>query len=278
MHLIILIFSSLLLGVIYVLCKRLAVEKYSPATLIVLLAFFNAFFGIPILFYEFKVSSQLSFWLLAIISAITYGVGQIFSFKAYKITDASIVGMVSKLSILFTVLGGVLFLSESYKVTGYIGLTLLLLGCLFITYTDKTIKFDKGIVFSMVMAAGFGLAAVFDKVILEEFSPFTYVFVNSVMITLMFSLKSKKVIQDAMDLFLKKKVLVVITALLNLISWLGVLIVLESDKVSKIFPIYDSLSLVTTIFLGIVVLKEKGRVWQKVVGTAVIIIGVVLLG
>lgn len=277
MHLFILIFASLLIGVVYVFSKLLAVEKYSPATFIVLLAFFNTILGIPLLFYEFRVSSHLSFWLLALISAATYGVGQIFAFKAYKITDASIVGMVLKLSIPVTVLGGVVLLSESYEMKGYWGLALLLVGSLFITYTGKTIKFDKGILFSIIMALCFGLAVVFDKIILEEFSPFTYVSVNCIMITLMFSFKGK-ILREAIDLFWKKKVLVIITALLNLISWLSVLFILQSDKVSKVFPIYDSLSLVTTVFLGIVALKEKGQVWQKIVGTAVIIMGVVLLG
>ena len=100
--------------------------------------------AIPLLFIDFRVSENPLTWVLTAISAVFFGVGVYFSFKAYKVSDASIVSLVHKLSIVFSVFMGILILKENYSFFSHLGLFLILLGNIFILYEGKRISLENG--------------------------------------------------------------------------------------------------------------------------------------
>lgn len=276
MELFILVCSGILLGIKYVLEKRLSAEKYHPATFVVLITSISAILATTLLLYQFRFPSHILYWMLTITSVVAWGLGYLFSFKAYRKLDASTVGLISRLSILITALLAILLLKERYTFLSYIALGLIFVGSSLIVFEKGRIRINTGVVFSMLMASGYAISAVLDKEILRYFSPFTYVAVNNFLVAVIFS-SVKEARSEAYHLLMKKPLQVALISLVSISSWFGFLFVLQSGSVSRIFPIFDSLSLISTVGAGIIFLKEKNRLVQKIVGTIIVVWGIFLL-
>lgn len=272
----ILILASIAIGLTYIVNKKLAHGKFNASTFTFLISYVNAFISIPLVFVNFYVTKNPSLWLLIFISALTFGLSSYFSFKAYKISDASTVSLIHKLNVVLAAVIGILFLNEKYSQLSYVGLLLIVLSNLFILYNGKRLSIDKGIFYAFLMALISALAAVFDKVILKDFSSFTYVFVNSLLTGIMFSFR-KGIFSEGILLLKQNTKLVITTSVLNVGSWAAFLFVLQNTTVSKTFPIYKSLSIIVPVILGILILKETNKLWQKVVGAAIGVAGIILL-
>ncbi len=273
----ILLLAGIFLGLVYVLEKKLSSENFHPATFVALISGVSGLVSIPLLLYQFKVPENILFWILAFVSVATYGIGYLFSFKAYKLIDVSEIGLINRLNIVFTAIVAILFLSETYTTYSYIGFLLIFIGSLIIVFKRGKILINKGLLFALIMAMGFGLSAVFDKVLVSQFSPFTYVVINNLAVSLLF-FSFREARQESVRLFKSKPIPILLTGILSAISWVGFLFVLQSGAVSKIFPIYDTLSLICIVGMGILFLGEKEKILQKISGSILVIIGVFLLG
>jgi len=272
----ILIIASIAIGLTYIVNKKLSHSKFNASTYTFLISYVNALISIPLLFFNFYISKNPSLWILILISTLTFGLSSYFSFKAYKLADASTVSLVHKLNVALAAVIGILFLYERYSYLSYVGLSLIVVSNLFIVYDGKRINIDKGIFFAFLMAITSALAAIFDKVILKDFSSFTYVFINSLLTGIMFSFR-KNIFSEGIQLFKQNTKLILTTSVLNVGSWAAFLFVLQNTSVSKTFPIYKSLSLIIPVILGIIVLKETNKLWQKIAGAIIGVTGIILL-
>lgn len=273
-----LIYAGVATGLVYLIEKKVAVEKYHPAAFTIIFSLIDTILAIGFLFLSFKIPTSINYWLLAIVSICAYGVGNVFGFKAFKLIDASVVGIISRLNLVVAAFFGILLLHETYTTQNYIGLALVLLGSLVIAYEKGNFKISRGIWFSILMALGYGLAAVFDKILVGEFSPYTYVFVNSIGVGICMSLLFPKALKQTKMLFHNHPKPLLLGSVLNVSSWAAFLLILSRGEVSKTFPIYDSLSLIVTVILGIIVLKETSHLTQKIIGLITIVFGIILLG
>ena len=272
----ILILASVAIGLTYIVNKKLAHEKFNASTFTFLISYVNALISFPLLFFNFYVTKNPFLWLLILVSALTFGISSYFSFKAYKIADASTVSLIHKSNIVLTAIIGILFLSEKYSPLSYLGLFLIIISTLFMVYDGKKINIDRGIFYAFIMALTSALVAVFDKIILNDFSSFTYVFVNSILTGIIFSFR-KGIFSKGLKLFKQNTKLVLTTSVLNVGSWAAFLFVLQNTEVSKTFTIYKSLSLIVPVVLGITILGEKGKLWQKITGAVIGSLGILLL-
>ena len=126
------------------------------------------------------------------------------------------------------------------------------------------------------MALTAALAAVLDKRIIQDFSPFSYVFINNIFFGATFLFK-KNIFTEAIYLFRKSKKLIFISSGLNTGAWAAYLLVLRNNDVSRAFPACESLSLIFPVIFGIIFLKEKNKLWQKIAGAVVGAAGISLL-
>lgn len=273
----ILLLASFSVGLTYIVNKKLAQTKFQPAVYAAAISLTSAVLAIPLLLYRFFASSSPATWLLILVSVATFSLSLLFRFKALKETDASVVSLVGRLNMVVAALLGIFFLSEWYSYRSSVGLVLIFLSSIVLVYTGRKIALDRGIIFSMFMALFSALASIFDKIILTDFSPFTYAFVNSALVGLLFSL-SRGVTKQALTLIQENAALVVASSVLNVAAWTAFLFVLQTTDVSRTFPIFESLSLITPVLLGIVVLKETKKLWQKIVGVMIGAAGIILLG
>jgi len=261
----------------YVCNKLLSAKEFHAATFSTLYSIVSALLIFPFALAEFRMNLDSPLHtILAIISPVCFGLAFYFGLKAYKTTDVSTVSLFSRLSIPIGAFSGILILSEHYTSKSYLGLILVMFGGLLVVYEKGRIVLNKGIFFSALMASGYGIIIVLDKIVLEKFSPFTYVFTNNAVIVLVFLLFSSAG-KELLPAVKKFPLLIFLSAFFGVTSWAGFLKLIEFREISKIYPIWESMALITTVFLGILFLKEKGRIVQKIIGSLITIAGIFLL-
>ncbi|MDD3647629.1 MAG: EamA family transporter [Candidatus Dojkabacteria bacterium] len=275
--LLITIILGILLGLMYVFNKLLSSKEFHPATFSVLYSLISAILILPFALAEFRLTLDSPLHtILAIISPICFGLAFYFGLKAYKTTDVSTVSLFSRLSLPIGAFSGILILSEEYLDKSYLGLALVMLGGLLVVYEKGKIILNKGIFYSFLMAFGYGIIIVFDKIVLEKFSPFTYVLTNNTVIVIAF-LTYFRTGKEVIPAIKKYPVLIFLSALFGVSSWAGFLKIIEFGEISKIYPIWESVALVTTVLVGIIFLKEKGGVVQKIIGSTMTVAGIFLI-
>lgn len=274
-NLLLLSFAGLLTGLSQVINKKLATKGHKSTTYTTVIMLLNAAFAIPFLFYQFYISHSLYYWLLILISTTAFAFSTYFSFKAYKVTDVSIVSIIYRFNIVIVALIGIAFLKEQYSFQSYIGLLLIFFSSVVIAL-EKGLKFDSGIIYAFLMAITGAIATVLDKIILNDFSPYTYVFVNNLLVGSIFAF-NKKTINDAKILIKQNTALLILASLLTIPSFAIVLVVLQKTNVSQTMPAYKGLSFITPVVLGIMLLNERKKLVQKIIGAIAGVIGISLL-
>lgn len=276
LELLILIFASLATGVVYVIDKSLSNGKHQADAYTILTLSLNVIVSMPLLMVNFYMSSNILVWLMIIVSGACYGISRWYIYKAYQHSDASTVGIIHKSSIVVSALLGIIILKEEYSVLSYIGLALITFSSVLILYDGKRIQLDKGAIYATIMVVFVSLASFLDKAILNDFSAYTYVFINSVASVIFFTGK-KGIFKKGMDMFKDHTWPIIIRTIFVMGAWTAFVVVLQNSSLSTSFPIYKSLSLIVPVILGILLLKEKARLWQKLIGMVLGIVGIICI-
>lgn len=274
--LLLLLIAGLLSGVIQILNKKLAVLKHQSSTHAAVIALTNGVIGLPLILYQFRLPEFSKTWVLIVFSVVAYAISLLFYFVAYKHADVSLVSVVRRLSIVFITVIGVIFLHEELSFVNWLGVVLILLSGAVVAIDKKKIKFSTGVLFALFSAILASFCSVLDKQILHDISPFTYVVINNLLVGLVL-LPRKGVVTDARDLLKHHWKLIILTAVLMDLGFALVLYVLQGTDVSQTMPVYMGLSFMMPIVFGIVLLKEKQKLRQKVIALALGLIGIFLL-
>jgi len=277
MIIILLIVIGAFMGMVYLLEKKISFDKYHPATILIAISLIGSIFAVPLLFYKFQIPTEPKYWIVGIASMLVYGIGSLFEFKAYKSVDASTLSLVGKLNIVIAAIIGILLFKDTYMIGGYIGLILIIVGSIVVLYEKKTFHMSKGISFVIFMAIGFAISTILDKIVLNGFSPFTYVFINNFGIGILFLLIYPQARKELWSLIKSYYKLIIPCALLTIVSWAGFLYVLQNYQISYAYTLYEGTSLVAVVVFGIIFLRERSKLWQKLLGLLVLLAGIILL-
>ncbi len=274
-QLIILSLGGLAIGIVSIIFKKLAHLKFHPTTFVLAQHILLTLFAAPLLFYQLKLATSATIWIIAIISISSFAIGFTLNFKALKLIDASAVALIRRLSIPIAAILGLIILSQTLTFKSIIGLILITFGAIIILYQKQHFTLSRGYVFALLMAFGTALALILDKIVLNEFSPITYAFINPLVTTTIFSLIPTA--RKELPQILKKHLVPLIaTSSLGLAAWLSMMFILQSGTASIVYAVYSSMGLVSTVGLSIIVLKETQRLPQKLIGTLIILLGIFL--
>jgi uncharacterized membrane protein len=191
-------------------------------------------------------------------------------------TDLSLVSILQRLHIIFTSLIGVVALKEFLSFGDAIGVLFLFFAGVSALYGKNRLTLTNGVIYSVIAALLGAIATVLDKIILSGFSPYTYVFVNNLLVGSMFLFR-KKTFSDAVILLKSHTKQIVTSSCLGVFSFVIVLIVLAGDQVSIVMPVYKTISFFIPVILGVVILNEKENLPGKIFGSILAIIGIILL-
>ena len=219
-------------------------------------------------------------WPNILLMIALFSLANVFWFRSLKTLEASSTAIFLPTKIFWMVLGGAIFLHENVTVSSVIG-TVLVFGAIFITSFSKgeKIKFSKGAVTLLISSFFYGFAFVNDGYLLKNnFNTFLYSSMAFLLPALTISVFQMRAVKNIRYFIVTKRLIRALMAAL-LLSLGTVTIYYAYQKggnISQIGPL-SQLSIIVTVIFGIIFLQEKGKLWQKIAGAIISIIGVILI-
>ncbi|HEX8964950.1 MAG TPA: EamA family transporter [Patescibacteria group bacterium] len=246
--------------------------------------FFQLFTGIfvviiGILLHAF-VFPQLTLNLLffLIIGIFLYAFGNLYIFKALKETEASKFTVIYSTRVLFTVLVAVLFLSESFVLKEIIGTIFIFSGIVIVSLKSNKIHLQKGDFYALIAAVFFGLANANAKFLLHSLAVYPYMayvfFAPPILLGIIYP-KELQYISHFLEKknFIKMFWVSLFWALANICFFEAV----KRTPSISILSAIQLTSVVVTVILSIIFLKERKNIGKKLLGTVISFIGLLLL-
>lgn len=212
-----------------------------------------------------------------IVSVFLSAVSDFLILFATKNADTADTSIMMPLSNVWVLLLAVLFLKESFSFWKIAGVTMITLGSIITLRQRKTFVINKGIIASFVYGLLITGTILIDKGISSNFSLPLYstifYFLSSAVLTL---LVGKQPLEKIVT---EWKINTWWNAIIGL-QWalfsLTLLFAYSQTEASKAVPIMRIFIVLVTIY-SILVLKEKERMWQKIVGSIVVTGGALIL-
>lgn len=263
-------------GLASVIRKHSSTTEHRATTITTTTMLVNAVLCIPLVFYQFRLPTDHFTWVLTLLSAGLFALAAAFFFKAYQHADLSVVSILHRTSIIHIAVIGVIFLQEKISPVGVIGLFLLFFGSASVLYEKRQMKFTKGAWYALISAFLGALSAVVDKQVLHDFSPYTYVFVNSILVSCMF-LWRKDTLPESMRFLRRYPKQIVSSSILGVVGFTILMVLLADTQVSQTMAVYKTISFFVSVILGILLYKETNKLPQKIIGLTLAILGMILL-
>jgi drug/metabolite transporter (DMT)-like permease len=256
--------------------KHSSTIQHRATTMTTAAMFVNSILSVPLLFYQFRLPTTVFIWLLVVLSVVMYALSFTFMFKSFQTIDLSLSTILQRSNIIFVVLIGVLLLQEHLSLVGYIGILLLFCSSVAAIYEKRRFTMTAGAWYALLSAFFGAVASVLDKKILSDFSPYTYAFVNSLLVSCVF-LWRKNTVKESIHFVRTFPSHVLSSSIFGVLAFVALLVVLSHSQVSQAVPVYKTISFLVPVILGILMYKEHKKIWQKIVGVALAIAGIFLL-
>jgi drug/metabolite transporter (DMT)-like permease len=224
---------------------------------------------------DFKVTLSILPWIAAIVASIFYGLFERFRFKVAKSLEASIYSTVSSFSAVVAFISGSLLYSEGITPSKLFGFILIICSLILASVEKGKKLVSKGLGLGLLTFTMLGIGWSLDKKGSTSFSPEFYnvmVWLAGLLIIFYPSISRKDMIKEARTGSWK----LFLIALLNVIGYFLQLKALTMADSTRVVPIVQT-STIFTVILGILILKEKGRIPQKVLAGILAIAGVAFL-
>ncbi|MBI5636114.1 DMT family transporter [Candidatus Micrarchaeota archaeon] len=217
-------------------------------------------------------------YAVMVFGGIAWALGANYVFRSFKANEVSLNAPLTKTSLVWTLLLGVLWLNESAGAWKIIGTVLIMLGALALSFDKKLLGKLKEIgVRDALLAAFFlGIAYVFDKKGLEYFDFNLYVLSSFLIPLALFLLFVKKPIGKTRALLKNAGKSALLVAFLDMVWYALMMLALKTGESSQVSPILQ-LSLIVSVVGGVIVFGEKKDLMQKIIGSAAVLLGAILV-
>lgn len=212
------------------------------------------------------------------IMTLLYSIGTIYIYKSLKLLDASEFTVIFALRSIFTMIGASIFLLERVSIFQIFGTLFVFGGIAFINWKNRKFHFSKGTIFAIIASAAIGLAFVNDAFLMDDFNVSTYLAIAFIVPSLAIYLGNMKKTQSCLALLaLRSFPKLFVTSIFYAISALCIFSAYKvGQNASQIAPLSQT-SVILIVILSYIFLKERGNVIKKIVGTALVFVGVLLL-
>ncbi len=212
-------------------------------------------------------------WLVAL--GINEAASVYFFMKSHKHTKLSLSTFLIKLQLIWTPLLAYVLINERLNSSDYLGIGIILLG-IFIGVYSPRMKADKGIVITFISSVFISLNAVFTKAAAGDASTPFILLMMSLPSVLVFPFLMKSFaprIRTMSGLFVKS---VAASVVFNVVAMSLAVSAIRLGSTSKVTAVYQGMMIVSVLY-GIIVLREKEHIAQKLIGTAITLFGLALL-
>ncbi|OGF99619.1 hypothetical protein A2153_03600 [Candidatus Gottesmanbacteria bacterium RBG_16_38_7b] len=273
-------FLSVLGGLFYAVTesinKNITEEKYSAFAYGFIQYFFNfILYLIPFLFFFNLPPMQIAYLYIAL-AVITVLIANTLLIKAYKTEDVSNISILYRISLVVSFFLGITLLQEPFSVFKLIGVFLIAVGIIVIFYEGQQLRLSSGSVIALFSGSLFGLLSYLDKIILNVFSPLAYITLTQLSMAAV-SVSIPQVRLDFLRILNKYKKKIIISRLTAVFAIYLYLISIQKGSISVVNTNFQSVYLLSTVFIGIIFLKEKKYIVKKLTGSLFCTLGIILL-
>lgn len=263
-----------------IISRVLARDSTSPLALAVPYGVFaSVFCFIPALWEPWSFSDITAAVLFAtFLATVFFGMYDVFQFFGRKHLEASQSTMLFQLAPIVTFLVAAVFLGEPFTLLKASAIGLVVLGNIVALYRRSGSVSLRGVGYMLLTAFGLGCAYVADKFALPHYPLPLYAFITYLVPTIycFFVLLARREVAVIKEETTRGSWRIPILAILGVLGYYFALKTFLLVDVSKAIPVMYS-STILTALLGIVILKERGNVVQKLAGAVITVLGVVLL-
>ncbi len=234
-----------------------------------------------IVFLKGSLSLNKELFPYSLLFALTYGIAQVFSILAVKEGPLSLTSLFAQYSLLIPTFHGLIFLSEPYGITLFLGIGLLVISTVFVNIEKKDNKkiTKKWIIFVFISFLGNGLCSVVQKVagleLSEEYRTsfmLLALLISSVALLIIAFATSKK---ETLSHITKGGLQYTLSGIANGLTNVATLALATRMSASVSFPIIASGGIILTALVSVFIYREKLSLFQKlgfVLGIGAIIV------
>lgn len=216
--------------------------------------------------------------LFFVLAAIFWGAATLFIFKAMQRLEASEVTILTTTGVIVTILISVIFLHETFGYQKVIGTVITFIAVFMVANLHKGFKFNKGIVFALLATTCAGIAIVLDGINVKHYDVISYSIIIDILIVLMFLTLRPNALnkwrQYVKPNFLKKMLPL---GIFSAMQGFAYLFALQTPGVTAQVGAIRQSSVILTVILAMIFLKERDNIFKKAVAAILVTVGVMLL-
>lgn len=219
---------------------------------------------------------DISAWLIMIFAFAMYAMFERGRFLAAKLLEASVFAIISNLGLAVAYIGSFLIYSEELTAGKIWGAGLVVVSLLIVSFVGKIKKISiKGVLVGVAVYIFLGLGWMLDKWGALTFNPNSYALLGWI-IPVFFVyfpyVKRNEIVYEAKRSSWK----IILLAIINVLAYYFQLLALSTGQAIVVIPLVQTFMLVT-VLLGIFLLGEKDRIWQKIIAAVIGFAGAYLL-
>jgi len=216
-------------------------------------------------------------WPNFLFSGALYALGVVCNFRASKYIGAGEMTIITASGTLVSIALGVLLLGNPFGLVKSLG-TVLILSSTFILYGKERMKINKGVWFALVSALCYGVAVVNDSYILRSYNAISFVPMMTIILGLIIAITNIKSLKKVKTIFQPRSMQhIFLYSLFYAVAAISFYLSLESGApVSQMSPISRA-SIIVTVILATIFLKERKGLLEKSISAVFVTIGVLLM-
>lgn len=222
---------------------------------------------------------RLEFWFYVVLSSCMGAVFSVLSLKSQKTVDAGQFSIISNLSTPLVIIFSVVILQEDFTLIQLAGMVCILAGiCLVIGRSAQwNMATKKHIAYAIIASLATSVAIIVDSFAIATASIAAYVVIGWALQTLLFACITRKHIVTAKTLSRQQVYQLIVMALARFGSFILFLTAVQLSENVSVVTAIASFRTVIICAAAFVFLKEYSRAWQKLAGSCIATVGLLLV-
>jgi drug/metabolite transporter (DMT)-like permease len=215
---------------------------------------------------------------LLFLAAALWGICQVFLFKALQTVEASELTIISGLRVVITIITSIIFLNQIFTGWNVLGAALIFTATFLVVNLGKSFKANKGLVYTLAIALFGGLAIVADSANVQHYDVLAYSTYSNLLSGLFILAFYPNALQQLKH-FVQPAFLMKMLPLAVFSASQGILYLLAltyGGNTAQVGTIRQT-SVIVTVLLAIIFLKERRDLGRKLLAAAIVTVGVFLL-
>ncbi|MFH1561554.1 MAG: DMT family transporter [Patescibacteria group bacterium] len=214
-----------------------------------------------------------------LILALFYSLGNVLTFKAFKVAEASEVSVIFASNSVWSVLAAIIMLGEKLTTKNIFGIVLVVLGVAAINFSRSRWQINKGHLYALLGAMLFGIAFTNDAYIISRYNSISSYMILAFTLPALATLGFKPRSIGNINQYLNKKTIpsLLFCAVFYALSALTIFTAYKTGGPASIISPIQQTNIIFTVVISYFLLKEKDRLFNKVLGAVLVFAGVLLL-